>query len=212
MRETKSPCWFAGWGASAMARPGSLLLLLEHPPTITMGKRNHPENILVPEDHLKRLGVDVCRTDRGGDVTYHGPGQLVGYLILNLAQLGIGVKRYVHDLETAFINLLRREFALDAGRDAEHRGVWINGEKILAIGCAVRRQTTLHGFAFNVNTDLKFFDMINPCGFTDKAVTSLKKELGKMQDFGKAAEIVKVGLSEVFGFNPYNTKTTARNI
>lgn len=197
------------WAARQEGRIPDVLLLLEHPPTITMGKRNHPENILVPEEHLKRLGVDLCHTDRGGDVTYHGPGQLVGYLILNLAEVGIGVKRYVHDLETVFINLLRREFGLDAGRDAAHRGVWVNGEKILAIGCAVRRKITLHGFAFNVDPDLAHFAWIHPCGITDRGVTSLARLTGREHDLTQTAALIAGYLCETFALRPQKVDPAA---
>jgi lipoyl(octanoyl) transferase len=193
------------------------LIFCEHDHVYTLGKSGSENNLLVNNKQLQDHGVTFFKTNRGGDITYHGPGQLVGYPILDLEHFGLGVKSYIEKLEKSII-LALSSYGLTGEQLPGATGVWLDADmpgktrKICAIGVKASRHITMHGFAFNVNTDLKFFDMINPCGFTDKAVTSLKKELGKMQDFGKAAEIVKVGLSEVFGFNPYNTKTTARNI
>jgi len=201
----------------AAGLPTRNYLICEHDHVYTLGKSGSENNLLVNNKQLQDHGVTFFKTNRGGDITYHGPGQLVGYPILDLEHFGLGVKSYIEKLEKSII-LALSSYGLTGEQLPGATGVWLDADmpgktrKICAIGVKASRHITMHGFAFNVNTDLKFFDMINPCGFTDKAVTSLKKELGKMQDFGKAAEIVKVGLSEVFGFNPYNTKTTARNI
>ena len=141
--------------------------------------------------------------DRGGDITYHGPGQIVGYPIFDLEVIKIGLKEYIYRLEEAIIRTVG-EFGLTASRLEGGTGVWldpeINGKarKICAIGVKASRYITMHGFAFNVNTDLTYFNNINPCGFTDKGVTSLEKETGSRQDFDSVKEIVKKNLQEVF--------------
>jgi lipoyl(octanoyl) transferase len=193
------------------------LIFCEHDHVYTLGKSGSENNLLVNNKQLQDHGVTFFKTNRGGDITYHGPGQLVGYPILDLEHFGLGVKSYIEKLEKSII-LALSSYGLTGEQLPGATGVWLDADmpgrtrKICAIGVKASRHITMHGFAFNVNTDLKFFDMINPCGFTDKAVTSLKKELGEMQDFGKAEEIVKVSLEEVFGFNPHNTKPAARNI
>ncbi|WP_031513812.1 lipoyl(octanoyl) transferase LipB [Desulfofalx alkaliphila] len=166
------------------------MLLLQHPPTITLGKRENRENILLTEEQLQEKGCVVVKTNRGGDVTYHGPGQIVGYPILNLKNHGSSIKGYVNKIEELFINLLKEEYKLTAQRDALHHGVWIGDKKITAIGCAVKKWVTMHGFAFNVNTNLEHFKWINPCGITDKGVTSLKEIFGQAQDLDRAHQLV----------------------
>ncbi|SET08233.1 lipoyl(octanoyl) transferase [Natronincola peptidivorans] len=160
-----------------------ILLLLEHPPVITIGvngKNNN--NILVNKEFLADQGVDIHQSSRGGDVTYHGPGQIVGYPIINLNYFGKDVREYVRRLEEVFIQLLQEEYKLLSNRSQGHPGIWIGNDKITALGCSVKRWVTMHGFAFNVNTNLEHFQWINPCGFTDRGVTSLQKELDCYQD------------------------------
>jgi len=174
------------------------LILLEHPPVLTTGRRQQEHNILVDTD---ALGVPVIKTNRGGEVTYHGPGQLVGYLIVDLSAFSRKVKQFVFNLEDVFVQFLEREYAIRAERHDKHRGVWVGDSKITAIGLAIEREITMHGFAFNINTDLSHFNWIVPCGIQDKGVTSLEKLTGKKQDMNtvipKIAEIYK----EVYGYS-----------
>lgn len=158
------------------------LICCEHPHVYTLGRSGKENNMLLEEAQLKALGATLYHTDRGGDITYHGPGQLVCYPILNLEEFGLGLKDYVHLLEEAVIRVCA-SYGVEAGRLAKATGVWLEGEtsaarKICAIGVRCSRYVTMHGLAFNVNTDLKYFSYINPCGFIDKGVTSLQHELG----------------------------------
>ncbi|GAB6178707.1 lipoyl(octanoyl) transferase LipB [Desulfotomaculum defluvii] len=175
-----------------------IMLLLQHPPTLTLGTRENRHNIITPEVELAKQGVKIYKINRGGDVTYHGPGQIVGYPIINLNGYGKSVRVYVDKLEEVFIQLLGYEYGITAGRDSQYTGVWVGGEKITAIGCAVKRWVTMHGFAFNVNTNLNHFHWINPCGITDRGVTSLQKILGRPQDIGKVNDQVISHFSRVF--------------
>ncbi len=159
-----------------------VLITLEHPPVLTLGRRANRMNILVPEELLRREGVAVYQSTRGGDVTYHGPGQLVGYPILALRPLGMGASAYVHTLERVIIDLLR-EYGIEAGQDPDYIGVWAGKEKITAIGVAISGGITTHGFALNVDPNLAHFRLINPCGIMDKGVTSMVKVLGHTVPF-----------------------------
>ena len=163
--------------ADVRAGAGPTLILLEHPPTYTLGVRGDPAHILTSEQRLQALGVEVVRTDRGGDVTFHGSGQIVGYPILDLRSLHIGVADYVRGLEATIIAALSR-FGIVAARSPRNPGVWIDDAKIAAIGVRVSRGITTHGFALNVNTDLAWFDHIVPCGLPDAKVTSMQRLSG----------------------------------
>ena len=173
------------------------LLFCEHPHVYTLGKSGSVNNLLINEEAVRRKGDTFFTINRGGDITYHGPGQIVGYPILNLEAFGIGIRRYIEILEEAVIRLLKR-YGLQTGRLEGASGVWLDAgipgkaRKICAIGVRSSRYVTMHGFAFNVNTDLSFYDHINPCGFVDKGVTSMKKELVVEQDM----EEVKAGLRD----------------
>jgi lipoyl(octanoyl) transferase len=176
------------------------LLLLEHPPVITLGVRGDEANILLPQEELTAKGVAVYKVGRGGDVTYHGPGQIVGYPIVDLAAQGRDIKRFVWNVEEVFIRLLREQFGIVAQREEKkYTGVWVGDEKITAIGIAVKRWVTMHGFAFNVNTDLAHFKWINPCGLADRGVTSLEKLLGGKMDFDAMNAMVAGYFADVFG-------------
>jgi lipoyl(octanoyl) transferase len=163
------------------------LLFCEHPPVFTLGKSGSRENLLINEDALRKKGIEFFRINRGGDITYHGPGQIVGYPILDLANFSLGLKGYIDLLEGSVIALLGT-YGIKAGKLEGATGVWLDGEdptrarKICAIGVRASRHITMHGFAFNVNTDLSYYSYINPCGFTDKGVTSMQKELGTPPD------------------------------
>lgn len=179
-----------------------VLLLLEHPPVITVGLNGKESNVLLNENALKDIGVSVFKSNRGGDVTYHGPGQIVGYPILSLKNYGKDVKAYVRRLEDTTISMLKEEFQLVAERKPGFPGVWIGNNKITAIGCAVKHWSTMHGFALNVNTNLDHFKWINPCGFTDKGVISLEKLLGKPQEIDTVMNEIIKHFSELFSLEP----------
>ena len=182
--------------------PGTLIFV-EHPHVYTLGKNGSENNLLVDLIQLQAKEAKFYRIDRGGDITYHGPGQIVGYPIFDLEMLKIGLKEYIFRLEEAIIRSAA-EFGLKCSRLKGGTGVWIDPEikgkarKICAIGVRASRFVTMHGFAFNVNTDLTYFNNINPCGFTDKGVTSLEKELGLRQNMSTVKSIVKANLSDVF--------------
>jgi lipoyl(octanoyl) transferase len=152
------------------------LFLLEHPPTLTVGKTGNMENILVPVKHLKQEGISLFFSGRGGDVTYHGPGQLVAYPILSLNRQGKDVHLYVRNLEEVAIKTLK-DFNINAERDENHPGVWIDRQELAAIGLSIKKWVTMHGLALNVNPNLAHFSFINPCGFTERKATSMAKVL-----------------------------------
>lgn len=154
------------------------LYLLEHPNTYTLGKGANEKNLIADESFLEDHRISVIRIDRGGDITYHGPGQIVGYPIINLNSVNKSSRRYIWNIEETIIRTCKF-FGIKSGRNEQHTGVWIEDRKICAIGIKLSRWVTSHGFAFNVNTDLKIFKGIIPCGITDKAVTSLEAEAGK---------------------------------
>ena len=174
------------------------LLLLEHPHVYTLGRNARRENLLVSSRQLTELGAQVYETDRGGDVTYHGPGQLVGYPILDLTKHRRDLSWYIRSLEEVFIGVAG-DFGIRAGRLAGSPGVWVGNEKLVAMGVHVSSWITSHGFAFNVNTDLGYFDGIVPCGLRDKGVTSLRKLGGGPVEMGTALERVVEHFGMVFG-------------
>lgn len=167
------------------------LLFCEHEPVLTIGKSGKDSNLLIPEARLKALGISYYHINRGGDITYHGPGQITGYPIFDLETWHIGLKQYIYRLEETIIRFLAL-YGLKGERLEGATGVWLDplvagkARKICAIGVKSSRFVTMHGFALNINTDLNYFTLINPCGFTDKGVTSLARELGENQDFEKA--------------------------
>lgn len=182
---------------------GDVLLLVEHPPVITLGRRGEYSNIIAPREMLEAMGVSIYETNRGGDVTYHGPGQIVGYPVVDLNNFGRDVKEFVRLIEEAFILLLREKYGIEAHReDNKYTGVWVGRDKITAIGIAVKRWVTMHGFAFNVNTNLSHFRWINPCGLTDRGVASLEKLTGKVQDFERLNGLTAEYFCKVFSLEP----------
>jgi lipoyl(octanoyl) transferase len=174
------------------------LLLVEHPPVLTIGKSGSTSNILFPKDLLESMGISIYNVNRGGNVTYHGPGQIVGYPIINLKHHGIRIKDFVAKIEEVFIQLLGKEYNINAHRDEKYIGVWVEDEKVTAIGIAIKKYVTMHGFAFNVNTNLEHFKLINPCGITEKGVTSLQKLTGQCQNFDLLNDKVIEYFSEIF--------------
>lgn len=184
-------------------QPENYLLFCEHPHVITIGKHGKHENLLFQENFLKEKGVSLFQIDRGGDITYHGPGQLVGYPIFDLESYDIGLRQYIFNLEEIIIRFLAY-YNIKAERLEGAAGVWIDTtipartRKIAAIGVRSSRFVTMHGFAFNINTDLSYFSLINPCGFVDKGVTSLEKELGHKVDMEEVKSKMKELFEEVF--------------
>ncbi|MBQ5726595.1 MAG: lipoyl(octanoyl) transferase LipB [Alistipes sp.] len=183
------------------------ILFVEHNPVYTLGKSGKQSNMLVSEAYLRSIGAEFYHIERGGDVTYHGPGQIVGYPILDLDKLGIGLREYIDILEQSVIELVA-DWGIKAGRIAGASGVWIDGDgaaarKICAIGVRSSRFVTMHGFALNVATDLRYFQHINPCGFIDKGVTSIEKELGHAVDFELVKEQLVNKLSEKLNVKIY---------
>ncbi len=163
------------------------LLLLEHPPTITLGRRADRNHLLVREDELRARGIALWETDRGGDVTFHGPGQLVGYPLLALQGGERDVHAYMRNLEESLIRLLAA-YGIQAERDLRFTGVWTKGGKIGALGVHISRWITRHGFALNVQTDLSYFDLIVPCGIVGRGVTSMQRLLSRRFDLAEVAE------------------------
>lgn len=184
------------------------VLLTEHRPVYTLGKSGHAENLLVDRSTLEAMGAQFFHIDRGGDITFHGPGQLVCYPILDLERLGLGLRGYIDALEEAVIRTVER-FGIRAGRIAGASGVWIDpsgarARKICAIGVRSSRYVTMHGFALNVATDLRWFGHINPCGFTDRGVTSIAAETGSTPAMEQVKALVVKNLSEQLNVKIYN--------
>lgn len=179
------------------------LIFVEHPHVYTLGKSGSANNLLINDSFLKSIHATYYKTDRGGDITYHGPGQIVGYPIFDLDALGIGVKSYIQKLEESIIRL-SADFGLEAKRLEGATGVWLETagtpslKKICAIGVKVSRSVTMHGFALNVNTDLSYFSWINPCGFTDKGVTSIAHETSQVVSMDHVKELLKKRIAEQF--------------
>lgn len=179
------------------------LILVEHPPVLTIGTSGTFSNILMSEEYLESNGISVYNVGRGGDVTYHGPGQIVGYPIMDMKNFNRDLKGFVWKVEDVIIKLLINEYEIKAYRDErKYTGVWVNNEKITAIGMSAKKWVTMHGFAFNVNTNLAHFKWINPCGITDKGVTSLEKVLGHTLDFEEVNTKVTHYFCDTFSMKP----------
>ncbi|MCX8011109.1 MAG: lipoyl(octanoyl) transferase LipB [Ignavibacteria bacterium] len=176
------------------------LILLEHFPVYTLGKNSKDAHLLVGKDFLQKQSIEVFEIDRGGDVTYHGPGQIVGYPIIKLDELYLDIHRYLRDLEEVII-LSLKDFGLNPSRDEDYTGVWIGKNKICALGVKVSRWVTMHGFALNVNTDLRYFDNIIPCGIFHKGVTKLESELKQKVDLEKVKEKIILHFADVFQYD-----------
>ena len=180
-----------------------VLLLCEHPHVITLGRNGRREHLRASDHLLRQMGVEFCPSDRGGDITYHGPGQLVGYPILHLAEIRRDVVWYVRQLEEAMIRATA-DLGVRAGRQPGKTGVWVElpgagEEKLAAIGVRISRWVTSHGFAYNVATDLRYFDLIVPCGIPDKRPTSLERLLGRSVNITEVAPRIVERFGEVFG-------------
>jgi lipoyl(octanoyl) transferase len=178
-----------------------ILLLTEHEHVYTLGKGSDDNHLLASQEELKADGTDVFHIDRGGDVTYHGPGQIVGYPILDLNNYFLDVHRYLRSIEEVIIQTLVK-FGISAEREKEMTGVWVQGEKIAAIGVKVSRWVTMHGFALNVNSDLAKFNRIIPCGIFHKGVTSMQSVLGYEVTFQSVQKGLVQSFTDVFGNQP----------
>ncbi|MBT1703615.1 lipoyl(octanoyl) transferase LipB [Chryseosolibacter indicus] len=182
----------------------NLLLFCEHPHVFTLGKSGDKKNLLISKDNLDAIKASYYHINRGGDITYHGPGQIVGYPVIDLENFFTDIHKYMRLLEESVIQTLAA-FDIKAGRIPGLTGVWLDGDepkrarKICALGVKSSRWVMMHGFSFNINTDLRYFDYIVPCGIQDKAVTSLQKELGHPQDMEKVKAILKEKIAEQFG-------------
>lgn len=179
------------------------LLFVEHPHVYTLGKSGHEENLLANQDKLKEINATYVKVNRGGDITYHGYGQIVGYPILDLENFYTDIHRYMRDLEEVIIRTIA-EYGLKGERSQGETGVWLDvgkpyARKICAMGVKASRWVTIHGFALNVNTDMKYFEYIIPCGIADKQVTSLKRELEKDVDIEEVKSKIKKHFTDVFG-------------
>ncbi len=175
-----------------------VLLLLQHPPVFTIGRFRGEEDIIVPPATLTQKGAAVFYTNRGGGITYHGPGQLVGYPILNLEENSLDVREYIRKLEAVIIKLLLT-LGIQGHRVAKYPGVWVGEEKVCSIGIHISHYITMHGFALNVNTDLRYFEFINPCGIKGKVMTSVSKLLGHPVEVETVIECLLNCFSAVFG-------------
>lgn len=176
---------------------GDILFTVEHNHVYTLGKTGSRDHILINDEEMKAKGISYYEIDRGGDITYHGPGQLVAYPILDLNNYYKDTHRYLRDLEETVI-LTLKELGIKAHREEEYTGVWVGEEKICAIGIKVSRWITMHGIAFNINTDLSYFDKIIPCGIFHKGVTSIEKITGKKANFDKIKEIYIKNFHTIF--------------
>jgi lipoyl(octanoyl) transferase len=176
------------------------LLLLEHPAVITLGKRGGEGDLLLPREKLAEHGVAIAEVDRGGQVTYHGPGQLVGYVIVNLYNHQRKLKRFIGRLEETLIRYLKEYHGIEAGLSEEHVGVWVGDEKIAALGISISRGVTMHGFALNLNCDLEPFGWIVPCGIRERGVTSVAQLRGEESDLDRARREYALSFADVYGY------------
>ena len=191
--------------ARLAGRAPDTLFLLEHPPTITLGRRGGPSDFITPRDALPGMGFEVYDTDRGGEATYHCPGQLVGYPIVAIRELGLSVPRFVELLEQTLIACLAG-LHLRAQRREGSPGVWVGGRKIGAIGVHLKRWVSMHGFALNVCPDLKHFEAIVPCGMEDAEVTSIEAELGRSPAMDEVKERISTSFRRAFGYGGVETE------
>lgn len=191
--------------ADAQQPTDNYLIFCEHPHVFTLGKSGNQNNLLIPKEELDNIQATYYHINRGGDITYHGPGQLVGYPVIDMENFFTDIHRYMRYIEEAIIQTLA-SFGIVAGRIPGLTGVWIEADdqskarKICALGVKTSRWVTMHGFALNVNTDLRYFNYIVPCGIDDKAVTSIEKELGRKVDLLQVEETLKEKLQQQFGF------------
>jgi lipoyl(octanoyl) transferase len=193
-------------GARFEGRIPDILLLVEHPHVLTFGRRAHQENVLVSESVLQQKGVTCVHIERGGDVTYHGPGQILAYPIFALEKNGIGVLDFVEKLEAVMIQVLS-DYGIRGERDDRNRGVWVKGLKIGFVGIAVKKGISLHGLSLNISPDLRFFQMIHSCGLKEVGITSMAELLGKKIPLAHIKTRVIFHFQEIFHMNLDQTKS-----
>jgi lipoate-protein ligase B len=185
------------WSQNVTGEGPDALIVLSHPPTFTIGKSGKLDNLLLAREELEKRGLPVFFTDRGGDITYHGPGQVVAYPIIDLRKRGKDVHRYIHDLEEVVVRTLV-DFSIEAHRDQRQVGVWVGDEKIAAIGVRIRKWVTMHGLALNVDPIMEHFSYINPCGIVDCGITSITRLLSRNVTFDDVALKLVDNFAEVF--------------
>jgi len=185
------------WSRRVEGELPDLLLLLEHPHVVTLGRRGNRSNLIVSPEVLEAMKIPLFHVERGGDVTYHGPGQMVVYPIIDLKEYGYRLIRYVDQLEEIILKVLG-DFGIKGRKDPLNRGVWVNQEKIASIGVAIKRWVSFHGFALNYETDLKYFDLIYPCGLKGKKMATLTKILGVKIDRGALMERILFQFKQIF--------------
>ena len=185
------------WAKRVEGQVPDLLLFLEHPHVLTLGRRGNRTHLLAPSETLAELNIPIFHIERGGDVTYHGPGQLVVYPILDLKEYGWKLVRYIEQLEEVIIRTLS-DFGISAKRDSLNRGVWVDRQKIASVGVAVKRWVSFHGLALNYETDLTYFDLINPCGLEGVRMTSMANTLGTNVSRDRLYQRVHFHFEEVF--------------
>ncbi|MFV0589762.1 MAG: lipoyl(octanoyl) transferase LipB [Draconibacterium sp.] len=189
--------------STKLATSKNEFILVEHPHVYTLGKSGDEKNLLANSDFLKKIEATYYKINRGGDITYHGPGQLVGYPIIDLEYYKIGVRGYIEKMEDAIIATIA-EYGLEGGRKEGATGVWlqanhkVRARKICAIGVRVSRYVTMHGFALNVNTDMRYYNYINPCGFASSAVTSIQQELGRKISMEEVKEKIRQNFNKIY--------------
>lgn len=185
------------WSRRVKGELPDLLLFLEHPHVITLGRRGNRSYLVASQEVLDAMAIPIYHVERGGDVTYHGPGQLVVYPILDLKGYGYRLIRYVDQLEEVILHTLK-DFGMDGKKDSLNRGVWVNGEKIASLGVTIKRWVSFHGLALNYKTDLTYFDLIHPCGLVGKKMTSMEKILGEKVPRENLVERIGFHFREVF--------------
>ena len=185
------------WSRRVRGELPDLLLFLEHPHVITLGRRGNRSYLIASQEVLDVMAISIYHVERGGDVTYHGPGQLVVYPILNLKEYGYRVIRYIDQLEEVILRTLK-DFGMEGKRDSLNRGVWVNGEKIASLGVTIKRWVSFHGLAVNYETDLSYFDLIHPCGLVGKKMTSMEKILGEKVPRESLIERIRLHFKEIF--------------
>ena len=185
------------WAGRVEEKLPDLLLLLEHPHVITLGRRGNRSHLIASQEVLEAMKIPIFHVERGGDVTYHGPGQIVGYPIFNLRDYGYRLVRFVSQLEEVLLSVLA-DFQIGGRRDPLNRGVWVNSEKIASVGVAIKRWVSFHGLSLNYETDLKYFELINPCGLEGKKMTSMAEILGTEISRNLLIERISFHFREIF--------------
>jgi lipoate-protein ligase B len=185
------------WSKRVEGELPDLLILLEHPHVITLGRRGNRSHLIASQEVLEAMKIPIFHAERGGDVTYHGPGQMVVYPILDLKEYGYRIVRYIDQLEEVVLGVLR-DFGIKGRRDPLNRGVWVNEDKIASVGVAIKRWVTLHGFSLNYETDLEYFDLIHPCGLEGQKMTSMAKILGRKIPRGRLSKKISFHFKKVF--------------